>query len=165
MLERKVDALLSDHRQFVEKNRLSLEQKIKEKEKEVFRQLHDLLTEDLQCEQINQDLQQANNTLQAELDKEMKEKSLLSFQSAQKSEKIHLLEEELKTVRHFLKETQNYAEEMKRNEGKKPSFLPVCSKVRKNPSSGRRTENSQTLSEGDAELCGRDEKVQAVRPQ
>ncbi|XP_050807059.1 centromere protein F-like [Gopherus flavomarginatus] len=69
MLERKVDVLLSHQRQFVEKNRLSLEQKIKEKEKEVFRQLHDLLTEDLQCEQINQDLQQANNALQAELDK------------------------------------------------------------------------------------------------
>ncbi|XP_030413396.1 centromere protein F-like isoform X2 [Gopherus evgoodei] len=102
MLERKMDALLSHQRQFVEKNRLSLEQKIKEKEKEVFRQLHDLLAEDLQCEQIKQDLQQANNTLQAELDK-----------SAQKSEKIHLLEEELKTIRHFLKETQNYAEEMK----------------------------------------------------
>ncbi|XP_030398950.1 centromere protein F-like [Gopherus evgoodei] len=100
-------------RQFVEKNRLSLEQKIKEKEKEVFRQLHDLLTEDLQCEQINQDLQQANNALQAELHKETKGKTLLCFQSAQKSEKIHLLEEELKTVRHFRKEAQNYAEKMK----------------------------------------------------
>ncbi|XP_032627146.1 centromere protein F-like isoform X2 [Chelonoidis abingdonii] len=43
----------------------------------------------------------------------MKEKNLLHCQSAQKSEKIHLLEVELKTARHFLKETQNYAEEMK----------------------------------------------------
>ncbi|XP_039386867.1 centromere protein F-like isoform X3 [Mauremys reevesii] len=114
MLEQKMDDLLSHQRQFVENNRRSLEQKIKEKEKEVFHQLHDLLRGDLPCDQINQDLQQANDALQAELDKEMEEKNLLRCQCDQKSEEIHQLQEELKTAKQFLKETQNYAEEMKK---------------------------------------------------
>ncbi|XP_039378922.1 centromere protein F-like [Mauremys reevesii] len=77
MLEQKMDDLLSHQRQFVENNRRSLEQKIKEKEKE------------------------------------MEEKNLLRCQSDQKSQEIHQLQEELKTAKQFLKETQNYAEEMK----------------------------------------------------
>ncbi|KAM9155341.1 uncharacterized protein ACDP82_003889 [Pangshura tecta] len=113
MLARKMDDLLSYHRQFVENNRRSLEQKIKEKEKEVLCQLHDLLTGDLPCDQINQDLQQANDALRAELDKEMEEKKHLCFQSDQQLQKIHQLEAELKTARDLLKESQNYAEEMK----------------------------------------------------
>ncbi|XP_039388987.1 centromere protein F-like isoform X2 [Mauremys reevesii] len=76
MLEQKMDDLLSHQRQFVENNRRSLEQKIKEKEKE------------------------------------MEEKNLLRCQSDQKSQEIHQLQE-LKTAKQFLKETQNYAEEMK----------------------------------------------------
>ncbi|KAM9155340.1 uncharacterized protein ACDP82_003888 [Pangshura tecta] len=108
-----MDDLLSYHRQFVENNRRSLEQKIKEKEKEVLCQLHDLLTGDLPCDQINQDLQQANDALRAELDKEMEEKKHLCFQSDQQLQKIHQLEAELKTARDLLKESQNYAEEMK----------------------------------------------------
>ncbi|XP_044841075.1 centromere protein F-like [Mauremys mutica] len=114
MLEQKMDDLLSHQRQFVENNRRSLEQKIKEKEKEVFCQLHDLLSGDLPCDQINQDLQQANDALRAELDKEREEKNLLRFQSEQQLQKIQQLEAELKTARDFLKESQNYAEEMKK---------------------------------------------------
>ncbi|XP_044865138.1 centromere protein F-like isoform X4 [Mauremys mutica] len=114
MLEQKMDDLLSHQRQFVENNRRSLEQKIKEKEKEVFCQLHDLLGGDLPCDQINRDLQQANDALRAELDKETEEKNLLCLQSEQQLQKIQQLEAELKTARDFLKESQNYAEEMKK---------------------------------------------------
>ncbi|XP_039384654.1 centromere protein F-like isoform X2 [Mauremys reevesii] len=150
MLEQNMDDLLSHQRQFVENNCRSLEQKIKEKEKEVFHQLHDLLRGDLLRDQINQDLQQANDALRAELDKaiavkhrlennsselnteavqsrtgftskpvkgtgiinnlnwksEMEEKNLLRCQSDQNLKKS-------KTAKQFLKETQNYAEEIK----------------------------------------------------
>ncbi|XP_044856663.1 centromere protein F-like [Mauremys mutica] len=44
----------------------------------------------------------------------MEEKNLLCLQSEQQLQKIQQLEAELKTARDFLKESQNYAEEMKK---------------------------------------------------
>ncbi|TFJ99541.1 zinc finger protein 3-like [Platysternon megacephalum] len=77
---KKLSELLNCQRQNAESARGSLEQKVKEKEKEyqkeLFRQQHSLQTMDQQCNQIqaklNQDLQQAKNhynALKAELDK------------------------------------------------------------------------------------------------
>ncbi|XP_065446058.1 centromere protein F-like [Chrysemys picta bellii] len=103
----------------VEINRRSLEEKRKEREKEVLRQLRALQTVAQQCKEmkLNQDLQQAKNdydSLRAELDNEMKkEKNLLCCQSDEKTQKIHQLEEALKIAQHLLTETQKTAEEMK----------------------------------------------------
>ncbi|XP_065435287.1 centromere protein F-like isoform X2 [Chrysemys picta bellii] len=103
----------------VEINRRSLEEKRKEREKEVLRQLRALQTVAQQCKEmkLNQDLQQAKNDyngLRAELDNEMKkEKNLLCCQSDEKTQKIHQLEEALKIAQHLLTETRKNAEEMK----------------------------------------------------
>ncbi|XP_053877672.1 centromere protein F-like [Malaclemys terrapin pileata] len=118
MMEQNMERLQKWQRE-VEINRRSLEEKRKEREKEVLRQLRALQTVAQQCKEIklNQDLQQAKNDydgLRAELDNEMKkEKNLLCCQSDEKSRKIHQLEEALKIAQHLLKETQKSAEEMK----------------------------------------------------
>ncbi|XP_030413387.1 centromere protein F isoform X2 [Gopherus evgoodei] len=57
--------------------------------------------------------QSKENDLRRNFEEMKKEKNLLCCQSDQKSREIHQLEEELKTAKQFLKETQNYAEEMK----------------------------------------------------
>ncbi|XP_067421069.1 centromere protein F isoform X2 [Emydura macquarii macquarii] len=53
------------------------------------------------------------NDLRRNFEEIKKEKHLLSCQSDKKSQEIRLLEEELKTAKQFLKESQNYAEELK----------------------------------------------------
>ncbi|XP_044867545.1 centromere protein F [Mauremys mutica] len=57
--------------------------------------------------------QSKENDFRRNFEEIKKEKNLLRCQSDQKSREIHQLEEELKTAKQFLKETQNYAEEMK----------------------------------------------------
>ncbi|KAG6928808.1 centromere protein F, partial [Chelydra serpentina] len=55
--------------------------------------------------------QSKENDLRRNFEEMKKEKNLLCCQSDQKSREIHQLEEELKTAKQFLKESQNYAEE------------------------------------------------------
>ncbi|XP_037751653.1 centromere protein F isoform X1 [Chelonia mydas] len=57
--------------------------------------------------------QSKENDMRRNFEEMKKEKNLLRCQSDQKSREIHQLEEQLKTAKQFLKESQNYAEEMK----------------------------------------------------
>ncbi|XP_069464666.1 centromere protein F isoform X2 [Ambystoma mexicanum] len=121
---KKLSEELSCQRQNAESARCCLEQKMKENEKEyqaeLLRQQHSQQTLEQECNQVKlrltQELQQAKNnynSLQADLDKELKkEGNLISSQFDQKSRGAAQLEEELKTTKQLLKQSQLLAEDL-----------------------------------------------------
>ncbi|XP_066467809.1 centromere protein F [Tiliqua scincoides] len=107
---------LNCQRQNSESTRRSLEQKVKEKEKEYQEELS--LQLNRVKAKLQEELHQAKNSynvLQAELEKEVKKhNSLLSCQSTQQSQEICRLKEELGVAKQQLQESQHFAEEIKK---------------------------------------------------
>ncbi|XP_053878770.1 centromere protein F-like isoform X2 [Malaclemys terrapin pileata] len=118
MMEQNMERLLKWQRE-VEINRRSLEEKRKEREKEVLRQLRALQTVAQQCKEIklNEDLQQAKNDydgLRAELDNAIAVKHHLENNSNELAQKLSRTEEALLASRSKENELRRNFEEMKK---------------------------------------------------
>ncbi|XP_065446727.1 centromere protein F-like isoform X1 [Chrysemys picta bellii] len=118
MMEQNMERLQKWQRE-VEINRRSLEEKRKEREKEVLRQLRALQTVAQQCKeiQLNQDLQQAKNDydgLRAELDNTIAVKHHLENNSNELTERLCRAEEALLASQSKQNELRRNFEEMKK---------------------------------------------------
>ncbi|XP_065445551.1 centromere protein F-like [Chrysemys picta bellii] len=120
MMEQNMERLLKWQRE-AEINCRSLEEKRKEREKEVLRQLRALQTVAQQCKEIklNQDLQQAKNDsdgLRAELDNAIAVKHHLENNSNELAQKLYRTEEALLASRSKENELRRNFE-VKKSEG------------------------------------------------